>query len=195
MPLPFILGAAAIAGGLGASAKGLLKIKNAKDKINYVKNQQESILRSIENENIITSKGMDELINFEFEILKSFENFTQIVENIKNVPEFKIDLVDLEKNVNNLEELKDISRGADTFINELKNADIGVASGFAAIGTSAAVGMFLKDGFVHGAAIPMVFAKFNEIYLYRGISCRNNSINRFGCIYIRNRFISWGHCF
>ena len=147
MPLPFILGAAAaVAGavGVGSGIRGAAKLKEAKDTVDIANSKVISSKNTVKYCNERTLNTMDELGKIELEVLKSFEKFTAIFEQIHNKPEFKkydIKGVDLPKY--DFEKLKNVSIGAGILLGGLGGAGLGVAGGFAAAGATTSAVMAL----------------------------------------------------
>ena len=147
MPLPFILGAgAAIAGvvGVGSGIHGAVKAKEASDTIQSAKYKHEKNVAKFEKHNNQTTETMDNLGKLELEILKSFEDFSDVIERIQNRPEFKSyskDGVELPKY--NKETLKEVSVGAGVLLGGISGAAAGTAGGFAAAGATTAAVMAL----------------------------------------------------
>lgn len=147
MPLPLILGigaAIAAAGGVAAGIRGGIKMKDANDVMKSAQRQHEENVAKFEKNNKETTDSMDKLGNFELNIIKSFETFTDVIERIQNKPEFK----SIEKNGVELptyshEELKRTSVGAGVLIGGLGGAAAGTAGGFAAAGATTAAVMAL----------------------------------------------------
>ncbi len=147
MPLPLILGVGAvIAGtiGIGSGVHGALKIKEANDTMESAKKQHERNLKKFEKANIATSEDMDRLGTLELEILESFNQFSDVFEQIKNRPIFE----SYSKNGITLpqydgEKLKQVSIGAGMLLGGLGGAGLGAAGGFAAAGATTAAVMAL----------------------------------------------------
>lgn len=147
MPLPLIIGiGAAIAGaaGVGAGVHGAVKMKDANDTMKSAQLSHEKNIERFEKQNKETSTHMDELGKKELEVLKSFDQFSDLFEQIKNRPVFK----SYEKgNVKipeyNKEELKEVSIGAGILLGGLGGAAVGTAGGFAAAGATTAAVMAL----------------------------------------------------
>lgn len=164
MPLPFILGlGAAVAGvaGVTAGVKGAAKMKDASDIIEGSKEIAEESQKKFEKENKKTSEKMDELGKLELDILKSFKDFSNIFEKIKNRPTFEKynkDGVTLPQY--NGEKIKEVSVGAGVLLGGLGGAGLGVAGGFAAAGATTSAVMALGTAStgtaiasLHGAAL------------------------------------------
>lgn len=140
MPIPFILGGAAIvagAAGIKSGVSGGKKMKNAKKTMDEAKMIQGMAVEELERNNKTTTEIMDQLGRREVEILASFEHFQDVFEKIQNRPEFKehkIEGVDLPKYVE--EELRDIHVGAKGLLTSIEGAVAGYASAFAAGGAA-----------------------------------------------------------
>ena len=147
MPLPFILGAgAAIAGivGAGSAIHGAAEMKDANDTMKSAEKRHNSNIKKFELANEDTCKEMDSLGKLELEILKSFEDFSHVIEKIQNRPEFKEyrkEGVTLPKY--NKEDLKSVSVGAGVLLGGLGGAALGAAGGYAAAGATTAAVMAL----------------------------------------------------
>lgn len=147
MPVPFILGAiAAVAGvtGVGAGAYGAKKMYDANETMKSAKSLYDASIKSLENEQEKTCQVMDKLGYFELEILKSFDNFSNLLEKIQNKPEFK------EIQIGNYtipeftpEKLKEVSIGAATILTSITGLGTGIAGGIAASGATTAAVMSL----------------------------------------------------
>ena len=147
MPLPLIIGiGAAIAGaaGVGAGVHGAVKMKDANDTMTLAKLNHEMNIERFEKHNKETNTYMDELGKKELEVLKSFDQFSDLFEQIKNRPVFKsYEKDDVKIPEYNKEELKEVSIGAGILLGGLSGAAVGTAGGFAAAGaTTAAVMAF-----------------------------------------------------
>lgn len=147
MPLPLIIGVgAAIAGaaGVGAGVHGAVKMKDANDTMKSAKLKHEKNIERFEEQNKNTSTNMDELGKKELEILKSFDQFSELFEQIKNKPVFKSYEKDEVKIPDyNKEELKEVSVGAGILLGGISGAAVGTAGGFAAAGATTAAVMAL----------------------------------------------------
>lgn len=147
MPLPLILGiGAAIAGaaGVGSGIHGAVKMKEANDAMDSAKRCHERNIEKYEKENKSTSEEMDKLGKLELEILQSFGQFSDVLEQIKNRPKF----APYSKDGFTLpqydgEKLKEISVGAGVLLGGLGGASLGTAGGFAAAGATTAAVMAL----------------------------------------------------
>jgi hypothetical protein len=92
MPLPFILGAAAVAaaiGGVGSGIHGAAKMKEANDTMRDADSRHKKNLQRFDDASAATNKVMDELGALELEILHSFDDFSNTIEKIQNRPQFK----------------------------------------------------------------------------------------------------------
>lgn len=147
MPLPLILGVgAAIAGvaGVGSGIHGAAKMKEASDTMQSADSRHKRNLSIFERQSAKTNTDMDELGKMELEILKSFEDFSNMIEKIQNRPQFK----KYEKNgvsipEYNGEKLKEVSVGAGVLLGGIGGAAAGTAGGFAAAGATTAAVMAL----------------------------------------------------
>lgn len=147
MPIPIILGiGAAIAGaaGVGAGIHGGVKMKEAKDTIEYAKSRHEQNLAKFEEQNKRTLADMDTLGKKELEIVSSFKDFSFWFEQIKNKPVFKeFQKDDVTIPSYDPQQLKDVSVGAGVLLGGLGGAAAGTAGGFAAAGATTAAVMAL----------------------------------------------------
>lgn len=152
MPLPIWLipvalkGAAIVAGvaGVGATAHGAKKMKDANDTMKATQSRHERNMARFEKENETTTKDMDKLGKLELEILHSFSEFSDVFEQIKNRPIFET----YSKNGVTLpkydgEKIKEVSVGAGVLLGGLGGAGLGAAGGFAAAGATTAAVMAL----------------------------------------------------
>ena len=147
MPLPFILGLGAViagAAGVGSGINGAMKIKDANDTIKSAERQHKENIARFEATSERTNTIMDNLGKLELNILKSFENFSDVIEKIQNRPQFK------SYNINGVllpkydkEELRKVSVGAGVLLGGLGGAAAGTAGGFAAAGATTAAVMAL----------------------------------------------------
>jgi hypothetical protein len=147
MPLPLIIGGiAAVAGiaGVGSGIHGGVKMKDANDTMKLAQSKQERAVKKFETRNTETTNLMDALGKQELEILKSFDEFSDIIEKIQGRPEFKafskegVNLPEYEA-----EELKKISAGAGVLLGGMGGAAAGTAGGFAAAGATTSAVMAL----------------------------------------------------
>lgn len=147
MPLPIILGivaAAAAAGGIGTGVHGAVKMKGANDTVKSAAKRHERNIQRFESCNCKTAKSMDALGKMELDILSSFQQFSELFEQIQNRPDFKefesdsVDLPHYDK-----EEISKVSVGAGVLMGGIGGAAIGTAGGFAAAGATTAAVMAL----------------------------------------------------
>ena len=141
-----LLGASALAGaaGVGGIAKGGSQVVKAKSTMKELQVQHHQNLARLEKRNKECVRDMDKLGRKELEILKSFQEFSNVFEKIKNRPEFdKIQKQGVCLPQYNGEELKKASVGANTLLGGLGGAAAGTAGGFAASGAATAVVMAL----------------------------------------------------
>lgn len=138
MPLPLFLAIAAsmaAAGGIGTGVHGAVKMKGASDTVKAAGERRNENIRRFESCNGRTAGSMDKLGNLELDILASFEQFSDILEQIQNRPsfrEFACDSVTLPRC--DKEELSGVSVGAGVLLGGLGGAALGTAGGFAAAG-------------------------------------------------------------
>ena len=141
-----LLGASALAGaaGVGGIAKGGSQVVKANSTMKELQVQHQQNLARLEKRNKECVRDMDKLGRKELEILKSFQEFSNVFEKIKNRPEFdKIQKQGVCLPQYNGEELKKASVGANTLLGGLGGAAAGTAGGFAASGAATAVMMAL----------------------------------------------------
>ncbi len=140
MPLPLLIGGAAVVAGLtgvGTGIRGGVKMKEANDTMKEAQSVQEKAVQRFEANNTRTTRSMDALGKYEMEILSTFQGFSDVIEKIQGRPEFKavtIEGVDLPKY--EAEELKKVSTGAGVLLGGLGGAAAGTAGGFAAAGAT-----------------------------------------------------------
>ena len=92
MPLPLILGAAAIvaaAGGVGSGIHGAAKMKEANATMKSADTRHKKNIEKLDSISEATNKEMDALGTLELEVLHSFDEFSNIIEKIQNRPQFK----------------------------------------------------------------------------------------------------------
>lgn len=147
MPIPFIVGAIAAASaiaGVGAGVKGAMKVKDANDAMKNAKTRNDRNVKRFEDQNSVTTSAMDALGKTELEIIKSFEDFADIYEQIKNKPKFaEVNIGDAKLPTYTPEDLKNASVGASVLLGGLGGAAVGTAGGFAAAGATTAAVMAL----------------------------------------------------
>ncbi len=147
MPLPFIVGGiAAIAGaaGIGAGVHGAVKMKDAKDTMRWAEEMVEESTSKYRKHQDVTASTMDSVGKKELAILDSFNEFSDVFEQIKGRPEFKAyknNGVEIPKMSS--EEIKEVSVGAAVLLGGLGGAALGTAGGFAAAGATTAAVMAL----------------------------------------------------
>lgn len=144
MPIPFILGAIAVAAGVagvGAGIKGAVDMADANDTLNQAKKRDEKNQQRYKNVDAKACNAMDRLGALEINVLASFKTFSEVIEKIKNRPTF----ADINKeNVNipkfDAQDLEQASVGAGILVGGLSGAALGTLGGYAAAGaTTAAV--------------------------------------------------------
>ncbi len=147
MPIPFILGAAAVvaaATGIGAGVYGASKIKEAKDTMESAQNRHERNVYRYEKTQEACTAEMDRLGTQEMEILNSFKCFSDLIERIHNRPKFEeIDLGDRSLPRYDPQHLQEVSLGAGVLLGSLGGAAAGTAGGMAAAGGVTAAVMAL----------------------------------------------------
>jgi len=147
MPLPLFLGiaaAVAAAGGIGTGVHGAVKMKGANDTVKSAGERHNKNIQRFESCNSRTASSMDTLGKLELDILASFQQFSDMFEQIQNRPSFKefacdsVDLPHYDK-----EEISKVSVGAGVLMGGLGGAALGTAGGFAAAGATTAAVMAL----------------------------------------------------
>lgn len=139
MPVPLIVGAAALAGAFGAkkAIDGGTKMKEADDVRKLAQEIQNYAIERFDKKNAEVTGIMDEIGNRELEILKSFGTFSDLIEKIQGRPEFK----PYKKGSANLpiyksDEIRKVSMGAGVLLGGLSGAAAGTAGGIAAAGAT-----------------------------------------------------------
>lgn len=92
MPIPFIIGAAAVLAGLagaGGAIDGHEKMKEAKETMEDAKARNNSNMERFREHNERTTESLDELGKLELKTAESFGEFSDLIEKIQNRPEFK----------------------------------------------------------------------------------------------------------
>lgn len=147
MPIPFIVGAIAAASaviGVGAGVKGAVKMKEANDTMKSAKDRNDRNIKRYETQSKTTTEKMDSLGKDELEIIKSFQEFAETYEKIKNKPNFaQINIGETKIPTYSPEDLKKASVGASVLLGGLGGAAVGTAGGFAAAGATTAAVMAL----------------------------------------------------
>ena len=147
MPLPLFLGiaaAVAAAGGIGTGVHGAVKMKGANDTVKSAGERHNKNIQRFESCNSRTAGSMDTLGKLELDILASFQQFSDLFEQIQNRPSFKefscdsVDLPHYDK-----EEITKVSVGAGVLMGGIGGAALGTAGGFAAAGATTAAVMAL----------------------------------------------------
>ena len=147
MPLPLILGIAAVVAGttgVGLGIHGGVKMKQANDKLKEAQKRNNSNNARLQRMNQSACRTMDVLGENEMKVLSEFQQFSDLFERIKNRPEFadvKIGNVSIPKFEG--EEIKKASVGASVLVGGLSGAALGTAGGFAASGATTAAVMAL----------------------------------------------------
>lgn len=147
MPLPFIIGAIAVAAGATGVAKGVSgasKIKKAKEEAELIESMYEDDKERLGDQEESTQRTMDSLGKKELDIMASFKVFSDTIEKIHNRPKFKYegiggnDIAQID-----IKRLKDVSIGAEALKATVAGSALGVAGACAASGaTASAVSMF-----------------------------------------------------
>lgn len=147
MPLPLILGAAAIVaatGGVGSGIHGAAKMKEANATMKSADTRHKKNIEKLDSISEAANKEMDALGTLELEVLHSFDEFSNTIEKIQNRPQFKeysndgVKLPEYDKEV-----LKNVSVGAGVLLGGLGGAAVGTAGGFAAAGATTSAVMAL----------------------------------------------------
>lgn len=144
MPLPLILGIAAVVAGttgVGLGIHGGVKMKRANDKLKEAQKRNDLNNARLERMNHSACRAMDILGENEMKVLSEFQRFSDLFERIKNRPEFKdVKIGNVVISKFESKEIKNASVGASVLIGGLGGAALGTAGGFAAAGaTTAAV--------------------------------------------------------
>lgn len=147
MPLPLIIGAiAGVAATLGAGAGiyGASKIMEANEIKESAQKRKEKAVKLYKDKESELTALLDHLGKNELEIVKSFAEFSDIIEKISDKPDFNVHFkgngisdIKIQK-IGDLN-LKDLSIWADTALASLSGAAAGVAGGFAASGAITAL--------------------------------------------------------
>lgn len=147
MALPIILGigaAIAAVGGIASGIHGGVKMKEANDTMSAAKERHDKNVARFEAANLTTSKVMDKVGKTELQILKDFEEFSDVWSKIHNKPEFRsFESGNVKITEYSTEELNKISVGASVLLGGLGGAAVGTAGGFAAAGATTAAVMAL----------------------------------------------------
>ncbi len=147
MPLPLILGIAAVvagATGVGLGIKGAVDMADANDTLNKAKKRDEENLKRHKNTETRTLKIMDELGAAEINALKDLDKFSKLFEKIHNKPQFeKILGTNVKIAPFTPNELNNASVGAAVLAGGLGGAALGTAGGFAAASATTAAVMAL----------------------------------------------------
>ena len=91
MPLPLFLGiaaAVAAAGGIGTGVHGAVKMKGANDTVKSAGERHNKNIQRFESCNSRTAGSMDALGKLELDILASFQQFSDMFEQIQNRPSY-----------------------------------------------------------------------------------------------------------
>lgn len=144
MPLPFLIGAIAVAAGatgLGTGIHGAVKMMEAKDTAEAAQSRNDRNIARLKDTNKRTLKVMDALGENEQKIQYSFKRFTEAWKKIQNPPEFhEINSESVVLSSFEPKELEDVSVGSGVLLGGLGGAAAGTFGGFAAAGgTTAAV--------------------------------------------------------
>ncbi|MFI3256518.1 MAG: hypothetical protein R3Y52_03665 [Psittacicella sp.] len=147
LALPVILKGVAIAAGtLGTvvAAGGAFEVHGANKLIKETNERHNNNIERFNNKTEKSQEVMDELGILELEVLSSFEEFANIIEQIQNRPEFKTIQKDgVEIPEYNPQKLKELYVGASVLLGGLGGAALGTASGFAASGGATSAVMAL----------------------------------------------------
>lgn len=147
MPIPFIIGAVAViagATGVGSGIHGGVKMKEANDTMKLAESIQRNAVERFNKKNKSTTELMDSIGTQELNILKSFDEFSDLMEKIQNKPDFKkINRSGVTLPHYTPEDLKDVSVGAGVLLGGIGGAGAGAAGGFAAAGATTSAVMAL----------------------------------------------------
>ena len=141
MPLPFILGAAALVAGVtgvGSGIHGASEMKSAKDTMDAAEYLNKQNQDKFKKKDKATNKTMDKLGKLELNIMSDFSEFADVIEKIQNRPEFKaFDKKGVKLPKYNKEELREVSIGAGVILGGLGGAAAGATtSAVMALGTA-----------------------------------------------------------
>ena len=135
MPIPLIFGigaAVAAAAGIGAGVKGGMKMKEASDSIKAAEARNQRNIDLLKQRQEATQQSLESLGRSEKEIERSFGEFVNVFEKIKNPPEFnEIKKENFKFPECDLSKLKDTSVAAEAFIGSASGIGAGIASGAA----------------------------------------------------------------
>lgn len=147
MPIPLILGAAALiagAAGIGLGARGYVKMSEAKDSLEAAKSRNDDNNKRLKDTHKQACEAMDKLGKKEITILASFKDFLDEFEKIKNRPKMEdINFGDVKIPEFNPKEVRHVNQGAIFIAGALSGAALGTAGGFAASGATTAAVMAL----------------------------------------------------
>ncbi len=149
MPLPLILGlgigtGVSAVGGIKSGVSGVVKIKDASKKMKEINARHENNIQHFKTLSEAGNKTMDKLGTLELEILKSFNDFSDLIEKIQNRPIFKeYNKDDVTLPEYDAEEIKKVSIGAGVALGSLEGLAAGAAGGFAASGAATSAVMAL----------------------------------------------------
>ena len=90
MPLPLIIGAGLAAAGIGGSIHGAAKTKKAKKTMKSAESHHKKNIELLEKRADATTKTIETLEENELKIFSEFGEFADLINKIKNQPEFKI---------------------------------------------------------------------------------------------------------
>jgi len=144
MPIPILIGAfvglASVYGGYKA-AEGISNFIDANDKVKEAERRNKYNLNRLQRNNEDTCRAMDKLGKMELEAIKSFKDFSDLFDKIKNKPSIKdLKVGDFQIPQFESKEIEEMSVGATALLSALGGAAFGTAGGFAAAGaTTAAV--------------------------------------------------------
>ena len=135
MPIPLIFGigaAVAAAAGIGAGVKGGMIMKEASDSIKAAEATNQRNIDLLKQRQEATQQSLESLGRSEKEIERSFGEFVNVFEKIKNPPEFnEIKKENFKFPECDLSKLKDTSVAAEAFIGSASGIGAGIASGAA----------------------------------------------------------------
>lgn len=147
MPLPFILGAAAVISGVVGVKKavqGVSEMKEAKIIMEGAEASHQYCVEKFDNTSEQTNTVMDELGKIELKILQNFDKFSSTIEKIQNRPQFQeYDKNGIKLPTYDKQELDRVSIGAGVLLGGLGGAALGTAGGFAAAGATTSAVMAL----------------------------------------------------
>lgn len=147
MPLPLVLMAgAAVAGTVGVAngANGAKKMIETNDEQKSIQKQHQKNMTDYEVRLTVATQAMDILGEDELKILSDFTEFSDVIEQIENRPEFgEIIRKDFNLPDYSIKDIKDVSVGAVALVSGAGGVAAGTFGGFAAAGATTSAVMAL----------------------------------------------------